>query len=255
MMPCEINSDKWRRLLQTIMLDGYPCIPRGQSSNEIIGMSQDFDMNYPVIRCAGRNLNTDFMIAEAAWILSGSNDIALPTKYMKTYAKYSDNNVVMSGAYGPAYHRQKQYVLDTLNEDPFSRQAVFTIWNERPAASKDIPCTVSLQFLIRGGHLHCVANMRSSDVFLGLPYDIFTFSMIAADIINSLDFGDLELGYLTWNAGSAHIYERDFSKAMACIDSEALSTPLYPYFDISNVEEHLKAILAGIVANWVVGDE
>jgi len=70
---------------------------------------------------------------------------------------------------------------------------------------------------------------------------------------------NLELGYLTWNAGSAHIYERDLSKAMACIDGFDVAkldeAPLYPTQHSGSVEYHLKAILAGESVNWVVGDE
>ena len=49
---------------------------------------------------------------------------------------------------------------------------------------KDIPCTVSLQFLIRENKLHLFVNMRSNDVFLGLPHDIFCFTMIQEIIAN-----------------------------------------------------------------------
>ena len=121
---------------------------------------------------------------------------------------------------------------------------------------------MSVQFILRGYYLHCVVNMRSSDVFLGLPYDIFTFSMMAADVLRGLEkrlHTHLELGYLIWNAGSAHIYERDLSKAIACLDGFDVATlgeaPLYPTLHSGSVEYHLKAILAGESVNWVVGDE
>ncbi len=257
-----MNTRRWIETMQSIILDGHATAPRGQETVEGIGIQQTFDMSCPVLICKDRKLNTNFMIAEAAWILSGSNDIAFPAEYMRKYRDYSDNGVVMNGAYGPAYYRQRAYVVNTLVEDPTSRQAIITIWDERPEPSKDIPCTVSVQFILRGYQLHCVANMRSSDVFLGLPYDIFTFSMMAADVLRALEDkmgSHLELGYLIWNAGSAHIYERDLSKAMACIDgfnaAKLDEAPLYPTQHSGSVEYHLKAILAGESVNWVVGDE
>lgn len=242
----EINTICWRKIMREILTDGHS----SRNTKECLGMQMSFDMNYPVISCPERKLNTNFMIAEAAWILSGSNDIAFPTKYMKVYGKYSDNDVIMSGAYGPAIYRQMHYVLDTLHADINSRQAVMTIWTERPQQSKDIPCTLSLQFIVRDSKLHCIANMRSSDVFLGLPYDIFVFSMISANVANNLG---LELGYLTWQAGSAHVYDRDINKAINCIEGGLSGSPKIRHK--GNIERKLKGILEGTHINWVINDE
>ena len=199
MLSEELNTKRWKMLLRKILLDGQVSNPGSSKTVEVLGMQEHFDMNYPVISCSARKLNTDFMIAEAAWILSGSNDIKYPTKYMKRYDNWSDNGVIMSGAYGPAIFRQMSYITNCLLSDPESRQAVLTIWTERPQQSLDIPCTLSLQFLIRNNKIHCIANMRSSDVFLGLPYDIFVFSMIAANLSKMLNYYsgiEYELGYI-----------------------------------------------------------
>jgi thymidylate synthase len=243
----ELNTLRWQKIIKDILVDGHS----SRNTKEMIGMQQSFDMNYPVISCPGRRLNTNFMIAEAAWILSGSNDISFPVKYMKIYETFSDNKVIMSGAYGPAIFRQMHYVLDTLHGDIDSRQAVLTIWTERPQQSKDIPCTVSLQFIVRDAKLHCIANMRSSDVYLGLPYDIFVFSMIATNIANNLG---VDLGYLTWQAGSAHVYNRDYENAANCLEFRSPGSPKNGAVNY-NVERHLKDILDGKLDNWVINDE
>lgn len=252
----ELNTKRWKSLMRTILLDGGICTPGSKKTVEVLGMQEHFDMNYPVISCSARKLNTNFMIAEAAWILSGSNDVNYPMQYMKKYGNWSDNGVIMSGAYGPAIFRQMSYITNCLLSDPESRQAVLTIWAERPQESLDIPCTLSLQFLIRNKEIHCIANMRSSDVFLGLPYDIFVFSMIAANLSKMLNYYsgiEYELGYLTWQAGSAHIYARDSDKAIDCINSGYEKSPSIPQF--TNVEKDLKHILDNPKLNWVVNYE
>ena len=109
-----------------------------------------------------------------------------------------------------------RYVVETLLSDNGTRQAVMTIWERSPRESKDIPCTVSLQFLIRYDKLHCIANMRSSDCYLGLPYDVFSFSMIAT-YVRLLTGLRLEMGALHIFHGSLHIYTRDLHKITACI--------------------------------------
>ena len=126
----------------------------------------------------------------------------------------------MNGAYGVKVVEQATYVADALSKDQDSRQAVINIWRERPAQSKDIPCTLNMQFLIRDGKLHAVVNMRSQDAVLGFSYDVFTFSAVAGLIRVLLkERGtDVELGYLHVHVGSLHLYEQHFDKADEWID-------------------------------------
>lgn len=254
----QLNTYRWRRLLKKIILDGARTNPRNQPTYEVIGMHEEFLMEYPVISCSERTLNLNFMIGEARWVLSGANDVATPASHMAKFAEYSDNGITMAGAYGPAITRQITYVVRTLMADPNSRQALMTIWVERPEPSKDIPCTVSLQFLLRFGSLHCIANMRSSDVYLGLPYDIFTFSCITAHIAHLLQEqinanSTIELGYLTWHAGSAHLYERDIEAATKCVDGHLLNpAPMPPINTMPNgIIDNLDGLLDGSVGDWV----
>ena len=254
----QLNTYRWHRLLKRLMLDGSRTKPRGQDTFETLGVQEEFLMQYPVIACAQRKLNLEFMIGEAHWVLSGANDTATPASYMAKFAEYSDNGIIMAGAYGPAVNRQLAYVVRTLMDDPHSRQAVISIWHERPEPSKDIPCTVSLQFFLRQGSLHCVANMRSSDAYLGLPYDIFTFSCIAAQVAHLLhqQIGPdctIELGYLTWQVGSAHIYDRDVKAATKCVNGKLLDPNPMPLLIAmpGGIIENLDGLLQGSVDDWV----
>ena len=254
----QLNTYRWRRLLKRIILDGGRTNPRGEHTYEAIGMQEEFLMQYPVISCAERKLNLGFMVGEARWVLSGANDAATPVSYMAKFADYSDNGITMAGAYGPAITRQLAYVVRALIADPHSRQAVLTVWAERPEPSKDIPCTVSLQFLLRQGSLHCIANMRSSDAYLGLPYDIFTFSCVTAQVAHLLreQIGPdcaIELGYLTWQAGSAHIYDRDVKAATKCADGRLLDPDPMPLISAmpNGIIDNLDGLLDGSIGDWV----
>lgn len=202
----------WGEIAEAVRHGGMSA-PRGQVTRELLGVSGRFDMSAPVLICPTRKLNYDFMCDEALWMLSGSNSVTdIPYAFLE---RFSDNGEIYSGAYGPHIVRQLPYVIRTLQNDEHSRQAVINIWQERPESSKDIPCTLSMQFIVRNGVLHMVVNMRSSDIFLGLPYDVFNFSMIGTYVAISL--GHL-VGNLYWNAGSAHIYDRDMDKLVACLE-------------------------------------
>lgn len=183
-----------------------------------------------VSRCAawlpGRKLNYAFMVAEFLWIFCGRDDLEMIGTYCKEIHKFSDDGKTFFGAYGPRWRGQIEDVVENLRRDPDSRQGVVSIWRpealstrffEENAASdhltrytKDVPCTLSMQYLLRNGKLEAGVVMRSSDAWLGLPYDIFNFSMLMRAVASELK---VEAGSLTMYLGSSHLYERNLEQA------------------------------------------
>lgn len=112
---------------------------------------------------------------------------------------------------------QWQYVIDKLSQDPDSRQAVIHIRtaNDSRYAKLDVPCTLSLQFLIRNDKLELIVAMRSNDCLLGLGNDVpaFTFfqELMAIELSNKLK-RKIGLGTYTHISNSLHIYERNFQQ-------------------------------------------
>jgi thymidylate synthase len=216
------TTDTWLSLLDSIMTHGRKVSPRGQDTLEILSCTSEVDMNAPIVSSFVRNINTKFLFGEAWWILSGSNRVSDIMPYLKNIAQFSDDGITFNGAYGPKVIDQLPYALKCLVDDECSRQAVISIWREKPASSKDIPCTLSLQFFIRDGKLHTQANMRSSDAWLGWVYDVFNFSMISAWLAVALrrheKYKALTLGELYLTAGSQHLYMRNKDKAVEALD-------------------------------------
>lgn len=171
-----------------------------------------------------RNLNYRFMIAEWLWIQAGLNDVHILAQYNSVMKKFSDDGQILSGAYGPRLMPQMRYILENLKK-PESRQAVATIWTPDPSDSKDIPCTISIQWFVRDGFVHCTVNMRSSDVWLGLPYDYFTFSQITNYVAMRLG---RPVGSITMNLASSHLYETQWETANQLVDSDFIPSPHLP---------------------------
>jgi thymidylate synthase len=176
------------------------------------------------------------MCAEAAWILSGDNRVETISPYSKLIHYYSDDGSVFFGAYGPKIVRQLPYVIRTLIQDKDSRQAVINIWRESPPITKDPPCTLNCHFMIRGNKLNVFVNMRSSDVWLGVPYDIFNFSMLAGYVmLNLVDYyPDLKLGTLYQHAASRHLYDKDWDATKMMLRSGNGDTIYLSPFDPLN---------------------
>lgn len=233
----------WITLLHDVIQLGLPSAPRNRKTLELLAYRRTFDMQFPVITVAQRELGYKFMCAEAAWILAGRNDVATIKPFSKAIAKFSDDGETFFGAYGPKVTDQLPYCAATLKQDPYSRQAVINIWRENPKSTKDCPCTLSLQFILRQPFVHTVATMRSSDAWLGWPYDCFNFTMITVAlllILRELECPRYALGSLTLQAGSQHLYEENFEGAKVCAITP---TPAFQYAPVNPWDFHEPAHL------------
>lgn len=222
----------WLNTLKYILQKGDYIGPRGKHTIEVLDNCFSFNMIDPVVNSPVRRLNTKFMCAEAEWITRGSNKVEDLVKYNSQMAKFSDDGVILSGAYGLPYMDQFDSVVESLEKDLDTRQAAMTIWKPNPPSSKDIPCTVAMVFNVRNGRFNTHVFMRSSDAWLGLPYDIFSFAMMSMKILCELNlrlrrdqpYGPTILslmpGEMHLKLVSSHLYEEHFESAREVIIEE-----------------------------------
>lgn len=189
----------------------------GRVSREILQHTMVIDLRYPFITTRP-GLDWKYMAAEPLWVLAGSDDLYYNDVIQKIQTPYANGNIV-KGAYGPKWKTQIEYIVNTLKRDSNSRQAVMTIWERNPDyRDRDIPCLCTLQWLIRDGYIQCNAWMRSSDVWVGLTYDIFVMSCLTYELNQMLDMS-LDLGSLAITAGSRHIYDEHIQLAKQSVDN------------------------------------
>lgn len=210
---------EWLSELSWAFNKGNDVTPRGQLTKEVLQQTSIVNMRRPVVTLPERKLSTKFLGGEAYWILSGDNRVETIAPYNKNIVNYSDDGVTFFGAYGPRILSQLDYVIDKLKSDADTRQAVLTIWRENPPETKDVPCTVAVHFMIRDHKLNCHVYMRSNDLWLGFPYDVFNFSMLSHLVCCKLNAfvvenGGviIEPGMLYHTASSRHIYEQHFEQ-------------------------------------------
>lgn len=154
----------------------------------------------------------------------------------------------MQGAYGPRLvgprdDDQLSRVIKLLKKYPTSRKAVIRIFDaiDLRTGQKDVPCTCTLQFILRGDQLHMVTYMRSNDVYRGLPHDVFCFTLLQEWVARCLG---AELGTYKQVVGSLHIYDHDEEK-MDLFLKEGFQSTLSPMpsMPAANPEGSLKALL------------
>lgn len=204
--------------------------PRGMKVKEIIGYQ--FRINNPRDRIpyvSERELSIHYLVAELLWYLSGNDSTEWISNYSSFWSKISDDGSTANSAYGSrifkphpriaegvdATWNQWKYVIDELKSDHDSRRAVIHIRSPQDSilAKLDVPCTLSLQFFLREDKVHMVASMRSSDVVLGLAYDVPAFTLfqelLAVELTKELG-RQIGLGTYTHVSASLHVYERHF---------------------------------------------
>ncbi len=161
-------------------------------------------------------------LGELLWILAGSNRLDFIQHYISGYNEYSDDKKTIYGAYGPRLfgvspNDQVPRVIQLLKDKPDTRQAVLQLFDRSDTLEShlDIPCTCTLQFLLRGGRLHMLTSMRSNDAWKGLPHDVFTFTMLQELVARSLG---VELGEYKHAVGSLHLYDEHHDKAVRFLE-------------------------------------
>lgn len=240
--------EAWIMLLRELSV-GDVSYPRGVRCKECIG-TQFYVTNSlaNILVDQQRRLNYRFMVAQWLTTFLGLEDLPILENYNKAIASYeTDGQGGTYPSYGPRLHAQWPFVFKMLRDDIDSRQAVMSIWEKQIPNNAEpnqqeyitkyyIPCTLSLQFLIRGERLHTIATMRSSDAWLGLPYDFFNFTMLANYLASSISHEKrrpIHPGSITINMGSSHLYEPHWESALSITDAPSGHCVLSPRFPSS----------------------
>lgn len=170
-------------------------------------------------------------LGELLWYLSESNDVAPIKYYLNRYDEFAEPDGTVWGAYGPRIFNmrginQLALVIQRLEKNPDSRKAVVQLFNAEDIPTddhsyKDVPCTCVFQFMIRTNKLDMITSMRSNDAFIGLPHDVFAFTMLQEIVARSLG---KEIGTYKHMVGSLHLYDDKIAKARAYLDEGFQST-------------------------------
>jgi len=216
----------------------YSSSPRGLGIKESI--AYQFKITNPRNRIPyvkERDFSIHYMIAELLWYFSANDSTSWISNYSTFWSKISDDGKTANSAYGARIFRphdriagdvsedwsQWKYVVDELKKDPDSRRAIIHIRSPKDSiyANLDVPCTLSLQFFLRKDKVHMVTTMRSSDLILGLAYDVPAFTLfqelLAIQLTKELG-RPIGLGDYIHTSGSLHIYERHFGMVEKIID-------------------------------------
>lgn len=213
LITADTGSQAYVNLTRALLNDGEPIAPRGQTTFELMDVTVLIaDLTEAHVLNTERRVNLGILATEYVHLLGGISSLEqLDLASKGRFSQFADDGR-LKGAYGPRIRHQLPRVVDLLRRDPDTRQAILSIWNgtELIGQSRDIPCTLAVQFLLRDDKLHVRTTMRSNDVILGVPYDWWMFSRLGMSVASVLG---VETGSYTHTVGSMHLYDRDLGTA------------------------------------------
>lgn len=226
------------QLAGLVLTEGHATSPRALPTREVCGLS--FRLNAPRARrvwLRSRSWSFPLALGELAWHLRGSSDVNELAFYAPRWTAFAtENRQIVGSCYGKRIGAlqadgQLARCRNLLRLDPMSRRAVLSFWDPLAdlALGVDVACACILQFLLRDNRVHAVAYMRSNDLILGLPYDVFLFTMLQE--LLAIQLG-MDVGSYTHNTGSLHIYEPQLAIAeRIASDLPCKESPMPPMDD------------------------
>jgi thymidylate synthase len=241
-------DDLMRKAIRDVLRRGTEAEPTRGSIIELCGVGLELtNPRARLSRSEGRG-RIFSCLGELCWYLSGSNELDPIAYYISAYEAEAENGKV-HGGYGPRLFgwdgaSQIDNVIHLLREKPSSRRAVVQLFDHEDiyAPHKDVPCTCTLQFMLRDGKLDLIVYMRSNDVYLGLPHDIFAFTMIQELVANSLGSS---LGVYTHFVGSLHLYKSNEVQVRRFLKEGWFSTKIHmPDMPAGDQWDNVRALIA-----------
>ena len=212
----ETLDDVMRLAIAQILSDGECIHPTKGSARELLGVV--LEITNPLARISRTEKKGTLFscLGELCWYLAKTNKLEFISYYLPAYKSYADGNEIFGG-YGPRLFdwrgiNQFENIADILRSKPDSRQAVIQLFDAQDlvADHNDIPCTCTLQFMLRRGQLHMFTYMRSNDAYVGFPHDVFCFTMLQEIMARKLS---VDLGTYKHAVGSLHLYNQSFRNA------------------------------------------
>lgn len=139
-------------------------------------------------------------------------------KYDQSLADVSQTDASKIGGFD-----QLKYVINEIKTNPYSRRILMCYWNP-PDFDKTalLPCHYSCQFYVENDRLNCHFTMRSTDVFLGLPFNIFSYTVLTYIIAMKCD---LKPGKVVYTGGDVHLYKTHIKQVQEMLKRNTRALP------------------------------
>ncbi|MBK5107047.1 MAG: thymidylate synthase [Anaerolineales bacterium] len=210
-------------MLQYILDKGSPKGDRtGTGTLSVFGYQTRYDLaaGFPVLTT--KKLHLRSIIYELLWMLNGQSNVAnLQEHGVRIWNEWADDSGDLGPIYGVQWRSwrtadgqtidQISDVIDLIKDKPNSRRMIVSAWNVGEVDSMALPpCHLLFQFYVSQGKLSCQLYQRSADVFLGVPFNIASYSLLTYMVAQVCE---LEVGEFVHTFGDLHLYNNHIEQA------------------------------------------
>ncbi|MBT3642179.1 MAG: thymidylate synthase [Euryarchaeota archaeon] len=227
--------EQYLTFLRTILEEGEEKSDRtGTGTMSIFGHQMRFNLadSFPAITT--KKIHWPSVIHELLWILSGDTNISyLQENGVKIWNEWADSDGNLGPVYGEQWRKWKsddgapidqiKDAINMINENPDSRRIIVSAWNVGELDKMALmPCHAFFQFYVNDGKLSCQLYQRSADAFLGVPFNISSYSLLTCMVAQICN---LKPGEFIWTGGDCHLYLNHIEQAKLQINREPFPQP------------------------------
>lgn len=222
-------------LLQYILNNGIEKNDRtGVGTRSVFGYQMRFDLQKGFPLVTTKKLHLRSIIYELIWFIHGDTNIKfLHDNDVSIWDEWADENGDLGPIYGKQWRRwegkdckvidQLSWVINEIIKNPNSRRLIVSAWNVAEISEMKLPpCHVLFQFYVANNKLSCQLYQRSADIFLGVPFNIASYSLLTHMIAQVTG---LQVGEFIHTFGDAHLYLNHIEQAKLQLSREPFPLP------------------------------
>ena len=233
-------------LLQHILDNGFQKGDRtGTGTKSVFGYQMRFNLEEGFPLLTTKKVHLRSIIHELLWLIKGDTNIKyLHDNKVSIWDEWADENGDLGPIYGAQWRNSNNEGIDqiadlieSIKNNPNSRRHIVTAWNPSvlpDERSKDFaknvaegkaalpPCHAFFQFYVADNKLSCQLYQRSADVFLGVPFNIASYSLLTMMIAQVCGLG---LGDFVHTFGDVHIYNNHIEQVKLQLSREPRQLP------------------------------
>ena len=189
----------------------------GTGTRSVFGRQMRFNLaeGFPLVTT--KKVHFKSVAAELLWFLRGDTNVKwLQEQGCTIWDEWADENGDLGPVYGKQWRDfggvdQIKAVIEEIKINPNSRRLIVSAWNVPELRYMALPpCHLLFQFYVADGKLSCQLYQRSADVFLGVPFNIASYSLLTHMIAQQCN---LDVGEFIWTGGDCHLYGNHMEQA------------------------------------------
>lgn len=222
-------------LMQELLSHGTAKEDRtGTGTLSLFGRQLRFDLSQGFPLVTTKKCHFKSIAYELLWFLRGDTNIEFLTQHgVKIWDEWADAQGNLGPVYGAQWRSwptadgqsidQMAQLVDQLRTNPDSRRLIVSAWNVGQLDQMALPpCHAFFQFYVAEGRLSCQLYQRSADIFLGVPFNIASYSLLIHLLAAQTG---LQVGEFVWTGGDVHLYRNHLEQAREQLQRTPLPLP------------------------------